>query len=194
MTKTMIRKKLLARRSDLSAEECRVFSEEIQRRFLETPLFRRSRVVGLYSPVRNEVLTSEIFHAAAALGKGTAYPRVRDCSLEFIEVRGLADLQVGAFGIREPRGERRVALNDFDLLIVPGVVFDREGGRLGYGKGYYDRFLAGEGFRGKRVGLCYELQLVPLLPRERHDVLMDVVITEQRIILREDPTGSSEEE
>lgn len=160
---------------------------EIQRRFLETVVFERSRVLGLYQPIRNEVPTSDIFRTALVLGKRVAYPRVADLSLEFVEAWEPSCFQEGSFGIQEPTGGRRVQRDDFDLLVVPGVGFDCKGGRLGYGKGYFDRFLAGGLFGGKLVGLCYEMQLVALLPREGHDILMDIVVTEKRTIYREGP-------
>jgi 5-formyltetrahydrofolate cyclo-ligase len=187
MPKKLIRKELLARRDALPAPERRLCGKAIQRRLLETALFQRSRVLGLYSPVRNEVPTDAIFRAALARGKRPAYPRVQGASLEFIEVADPDDLEKGAFGILEPKGDRRIALGEMDLLIVPGVAFDLEGGRLGYGKGFYDRLLADGAFHGRLVGLCYELQLLPRLPREGHDVLMDVVVTEQRTLFTEGP-------
>ena len=190
MPKKLIRKELLAQRRALSSAERLLYGQAIQCRLFETALFRESRVMGLYSPVRNEVPTGDIFREASSRRKRVAYPRVRDASLEFIEVSALDDLDKGAFGILEPKKGCRVAIAEFDLLIVPGVAFDLEGGRLGYGKGFYDRVLGDGSFRGRLVGLCYEMQLLPHLPRESHDVLMDVIVTEKRTIFTEEPEAA----
>lgn len=178
----------LERRRSLSAEQRRSYGWAIQCRLLETRLYLQSRMVGLYSPVRNEVPTNDIFEAALRAGKRTVYPKVVDTSLEFVEVSALDDFRKGAFGIPEPTGTGRIDLADLDLLIVPGVAFDLRGGRLGYGKGFYDRALAVGDFSGRLVGLCYEAQLLPHLPRESHDILMDIVITEERTLFTKEPS------
>ena len=85
----------------------------------------------------------------------------------------------GRFGIPEPEGGSPVSLSELDLMVVPGVGFDLHGHRLGYGRGYYDRVLAGESRRPTLVGLCFEQQVVDRLPRDPHDVCVDLLITEQ---------------
>ena len=83
----------------------------------------------------------------------------------------------GSFGILEPTGPSDVALESIDLALVPGVAFDRNGGRLGHGKAYYDRFLAQSALQHlKRVGVCFDFQVVPSVPTEKHDVLMQRLI------------------
>ncbi len=189
MPKSLIRKELLAQRHALCPAERRLLGEAIQGRLLAGSMFRQCRTLGLYSPIRNEVPTQDIFQAAALSGKTIAYPRVRDASLEFIAVADPGAFEKGAFGIPEPKGDHAVAIAAIDLLIVPGVAFDLSGGRLGYGKGYYDRALAAETFHGRLVGLCYEMQLLAFLPRESHDVLMDVIVTEQRTLFTKEPAA-----
>lgn len=192
MPKRSIREELLARRQHLAADTCLGRSLAAQERFLQTPEFTASTVLGLYSPVRNEVFTEEIFTVARRSGKMVAYPRVRGALLEFVAVMEREELVSGAFGILEPGGTQAVPLAALDLIVVPGVAFDLGGHRLGYGKGYYDRFLHER--RGHLAGLCFDFQLVGTLPAESHDVRMDMVVTEDRTLRFADVgTGSNEQ-
>jgi 5-formyltetrahydrofolate cyclo-ligase len=182
MPKKSIRATMLGRRKHLSAETCLGWSLKAQEHFLQLPLFADAEVLGLYSPVWNEVFTEEIFRSAREAGKRVAYPRIEEHGLEFVEVTDLAELGPGAFGVLEPRGARSVPLTALDLVVVPGVAFDLAGFRLGYGKGFYDRALSCFGRRAPLVGLCYELQMVDALPAESHDVRVDLVATEERTL------------
>ncbi len=179
MPKRSIRSDLLARRKHLAAETCLSLSLQIQRYLLQTLEFQSAAVVALYSPVLNEVFTEEILREALAVGKQVLYPRVRGCELEFVRVAAAHELVPGSFGVLEPTGSDTLTSGQLDMVVVPGVGFDRRGGRLGYGKGYYDRGLSVSGRPGCLVGLCFELQLLETLPAESHDVKMDVLITEQ---------------
>ncbi len=185
MTKNYLRQKLLTRRRALPTDKRLAKSREIQARFIGTELFQNARALGLYSPIYNEVLTEEIFSASLKTGKKVVFPRVCERRLEFIEVQNLEDLRKGAFGIKEPIKEKPSPVSELDLLVVPGVVFDVQGGRLGYGQGFYDRVLQKQTKKLILIGLCYEIQLVTFLPKENHDVLMDGVVTERRLVWRE---------
>ena len=169
----------------MSVDQRLAKSREIQALFIGTELFRNARALGLYSPIFNEVLTDDIFFAALAAGKKVAFPRVRGPLLEFAEVQHLESLHTGTFGIKEPTAEKTFPLAELDILIVPGVVFDVQGGRLGYGKGFYDRILEEQNTKLSLIGLCFEIQLVTFLPKESHDILMDAVVTERRLLWRE---------
>lgn len=180
MPKRSIRDEMLIRRRHLAVDTCLARSLSAQQRLLQTPEFVAATVVGLYSPVRNEVFTEEIFTAARLAGKTVAYPRVRDDLLDFVEVAQRQELVPGAYGILEPGGAKIVPLSALELIVVPGVAFDFHGHRLGYGKGYYDRFLQDE--RRYLVGLCFDFQLVMKLPAEVHDVRMDMLVTDERAL------------
>lgn len=180
MPKRSIREEMLARRQHLAADTCLACSLLAQQRLLLTPEFTAASVVGLYCPVRNEVFTEEIFTAARLAGKAVAYPRVRGDQLDFVEVKQREELVPGAYRILEPSGAKIVPLPALEMIVVPGVAFDFTGHRLGYGKGYYDRFLQ-EG-RGPLVGLCFDFQLVSKLPAEDHDIRMDLLITDKRML------------
>lgn len=181
MPKPSIRAGMLARRRRLTPASWSALSRLAQARFLETPEFSQASVLALYSSVGNEVATGEIHQAARRLGKRVAYPRVADRHLEFVEVASLAELNPGAFGIPEPVGAA-LAPELLDLILAPGVAFDRQGFRLGYGKGFYDRFLHTDGRRICPVGFCFDFQMVDELPVEAHDVGMHMLITEARTL------------
>jgi 5-formyltetrahydrofolate cyclo-ligase len=184
MPKNHLRRKLLTRRDALSPDQRLAKSRKIQALFMRTELYRNARALGLYSPIYNEVLTDDIFFSALAAGKKVVFPRVRERLLEFAEVQHPENLKKGVFGIKEPTAEKTFPLAQLDILIVPGVVFDVQGGRLGYGKGFYDRVLQPQGKKLIAIGLCYEIQLVTFLPKESHDILMDAVVTERRLVWR----------
>jgi len=189
MPKRSIRDELLARRQHLAAATCLSCSLAAQQRLVLAPEFVAAKVVALYSPVRNEVFTEDIFTAARRSGKTVTYPRVRGPLLDFVEVAERNELVPGAYGILEPRGSQVVPLAELELIVVPGVAFDLAGHRLGYGKGYYDRFLHER--KGRLAGLCFDFQLVERLPAEAHDVQMHMVVTEQRTLhLAEADCGS----
>jgi 5-formyltetrahydrofolate cyclo-ligase len=179
MPKKSIRSELLARRRHLSLETCLTLSLRIQERFLSSAEFENAVGLAIYSPVWSEVFTEEIFRAARRAGKRTAYPRVHEQSLEFIEVTDLRELVPGRFGIPEPAKAPAVPLAELDLVVVPGVAFDSTGHRLGYGAGFYDRVLHGCENRGLLAGLCFEFQVLDKLPAEDHDVRMDMVVSEE---------------
>lgn len=111
--------------------------------------------------------------------KRIALPRVCGEELMFHWVASRAELQPGKFGILEPSAEASPAGNDFDLILVPGLAFDLHGGRLGRGKGFYDRFLADA--RGLRAGVCFDNQIVDSVPAEAHDLRMDFLVTPSAI-------------
>ena len=183
MSKQVVRKHILEWRSGLPETVRRQWGEAVARRVIALEAFSHARTIGLYSPVRGEMPTAAIFAAAVSCGKRVAYPRVCGAEdMEFVAVTALADLQRGSFGVAEPVGRELVAVPELDMLIMPGVAFSLSGWRLGYGKGYYDRLLAREKPAGPLTGLCYEGQLVPALVGEAHDVPVQLIVTEARVV------------
>jgi 5-formyltetrahydrofolate cyclo-ligase len=140
-------------------------------------------VIALYAPVDNEVLTSKVMVGALEAGKRIALPMVRGTSMQFREVCDPGCLRPGSFGILQPpESSPIVPLHEIDTVVVPGVAFDLEGRRIGYGKGYYDRIFHDWEGTGRLVGFCYDFQLVKEIVGEPHDVEMDVILTERRMI------------
>ena len=133
--------------------------------------------------MRHEPDTSRIIKNALRLGKRVYVPRCNNGGLmEAVAIRSMEDLaSSGAFGIPEP-GEclKAAAREDIDLVLVPGLCFDRSGGRLGRGKGYYDRFLYG--LKAVFAGLCVDELLMDAVPMEPHDIKMDIIVTQSQII------------
>jgi 5-formyltetrahydrofolate cyclo-ligase len=182
MPKRSIRSQLLTQRNALAAEKCRAWSELIQQQLIDSRCFDGATRLALYSAVRNEVSTSHVARAAKIAGKQIAYPRVAGGEIEFVTVSGSDDLAPGAYGVSEPRGSAVVPTTELDLVIVPGVAFDTDGHRLGYGRGYYDRALAGCRQDCMKVGFAYEFQVLVSLPRESHDQAVTMLVTEKSVL------------
>ena len=156
-------------------------SQEIATRFLSSVPYAAASTLALYCSIRSEVATAGIFAAAYRAGKRVLYPRTVGTTLEFIAVESLEALEASRFGICEPRSGEAVPLVKIDLIVLPAVAFDGSGIRLGYGLGCYDRALAAVE-RPTLVGLAYDFQVVAALPREEHDIPVDFVVTERKIL------------
>ena len=196
--KEPLREALLARRDALPAAERAAASLAIQRRIESLPVFQRAAGVHCYVSMRTEVETEGIFRACWTRGKSTFVPfQIREPKGLGWALRKPGDrLPRGPFGVPEPEAERRKLETEdtIDLILVPGVAFDRSGSRLGYGKGFYDLFLSSllktrvkqeeDYFRHNPaiVGLGFSLQLVDSIPQDIWDVRMEKVVTEGEII------------
>ncbi|PLX98615.1 MAG: 5-formyltetrahydrofolate cyclo-ligase [Desulfuromonas sp.] len=181
MPKNLLRQKLLKQRQRIDGSDCLRRSDVIQQALLNRPEYQDAELLALYAPIRNEVQTSALFSAARKVGKRVCFPRVQGDSLEFFEVDDCSALKPGSFGIAEPLDGKPVSVAAIDLMVVPGVGFDRLGYRLGYGRGYYDR-LVNSGRPAVMAGLAYEIQIVEELPKEDHDVRLDLLVTDNGII------------
>lgn len=153
--------------------------------FLNSDLYKNSELLLCYSSYGSEISTKRIIKTAFANGKPVAFPLCLDgCgNMEFYLVNSPEDLKRGMFGILEPDTDKCSKITDFSsaLCLVPGLCFDLKGYRLGYGKGYYDRFL--EKFTIKTAGLCYNELVQNLLPIDEHDKSVDYIITQTGIII-----------
>lgn len=155
------------------------------RRILDSGWFQRAETVLAYCAIAPEPDLEMVLEAALSQGKTLLLPRCEpDGTMTARWVRDLGELQKGAYGIREPGAGLPVFPPErIQLILTPGMAFDRRGGRLGRGKGYYDRFLAQAG--GMTVGVCFGARLLDLVPMEPHDHRMDAVVTELETILCE---------
>jgi 5-formyltetrahydrofolate cyclo-ligase len=183
--KRSLREALVSARRAVPPEERARRSREIASRLSTLDAFVRASVVALYASTGAEVDTAPLAEIALAAGKRVLYPRVAagTRTLAFAAC-GPGALVPGALGTREPpAGAADVRLDAIDLVVVPGVAFDAQGRRLGRGGGYYDATLA-ELRRGTpRYGAAFEVQLVAAVPEEPHDVRLDGVVTEDRVLL-----------
>jgi 5-formyltetrahydrofolate cyclo-ligase len=183
MPKQSFRERFLAQRKSLPEEQRESLSCAIQQKFVASQLFARAGCLALYSAIHNEVMTDTVASHALQQGKQLAYPRTRGKSLEFVAISSLTELAPGAFGVLEPAIGDAISWAALELIVVPGVAFDRAGHRLGYGRGYYDRALAFCGKSCERVGFAYDFQLVPALPLiEEHDRTVSMLMTEKETI------------
>ena len=140
------------------------------------PRLADAHTVLLYSALPDEVPTLPLLNRLSTEGKTVLLPHVvNDTDMELRRYTGSNDLEQGAFGIMEPTGELFTDYDDIDVAVIPGMAFDREGHRLGRGKGYYDRFLTRLPHTYK-IGVCFPFQLVDHVPADAHDILMDEVI------------------
>ncbi|MEN2998148.1 MAG: 5-formyltetrahydrofolate cyclo-ligase [Brevinematia bacterium] len=179
--KGSIRRLLLSRRNSVPILEQVSLSESIHRRLLLTEYWKSSKSVMLYVSIGSEVMTLRLVTYVLEDGKVLILPKVRGREILPVAVTSKFKLVSGFRGILEPEGGE-VFDSVIDIAIVPVVGFDENGHRLGYGGGFYDRFLAKNLERIKlKVGLAYECQKVNLLPYEDRDVKLDLVITENGV-------------
>lgn len=180
--KKALRRLMIEARQALSPEERRARSLQAQRVLLDSPLWDRVQWVLLYLPIRGEVETSLLVERGLAQGKRILLPRVEQASRHLWLHRWTGDpgeLTLGAYGIQEPRADLPlVPPEEVELAMLPGVAFDRQGYRLGYGGGYYDRALPGMS-RAVRLGLAFSLQVVEELVAEPHDARLHGLVTEE---------------
>ncbi len=179
------------RRRQEQADKPRL-SQLICQRFIELPEYRQARTVMWYLHCRSEVQTMECVAEQLGQGKRIVIPFCTEDSdgekvLGLWRLSDLNELEAGMWGILEPpksrwrEAEQLVDVSELDLIMVPGVVFDRQGGRLGNGAGYYDRLLAAARPDACLVGVGFESQLTGTVPMEQHDIVMDKVVTETAV-------------
>ncbi len=183
-----LRKNILASRDCLSKVEILTKSRAIQQSLLSLEQVRDRRSIFVYVSFRSEVATVELIDALLAMGKTVTVPitRIKEKRLDAIRITDReADLRPGYCKIPEPTEElcrtNLVVPEEIETILLPGSVFDERGGRFGYGGGYYDRFLARIP-AAARIGLAFDLQIVERAPLSAHDQLLDLVVTETRVI------------
>jgi 5-formyltetrahydrofolate cyclo-ligase len=184
--KKQLRKKILALRDALPAEERRKKSASIHLHLFSLPEFVTAQSVALFVSFKSEVLTESIIREALALSKVVAVPLTDLTNRRLLFSRIIdytGDLVPGTWGILEPQPDRvrPVPLEEIDLVIAPGAVFDQRGQRIGYGGGFYDGLL--KSFHKPSVALAFAVQMVEKVPTvSGHDEPVDIIITEEEII------------
>lgn len=178
LNKKDARKFFLAQRSTLTKEQIKVYSAQLSKLLCMSEEFKNADTVLFYYPTRNEPELFEAMTVATAAGKNIAFPiSVTDTlTLDFRKVSSPDDLICGAYSISEPRTDaEKATFSKNSLCVVPALAFDKKGFRLGYGKGYYDRFLSS--FPGVSVGLCFDGFLSDSLPTDDNDIAVNILIT-----------------
>lgn len=198
--KKELRKQGLSKRDNLSDSYRSLADEQILHRLCEMKEYRQAELILVYVSYKSEVDTKQLIIKALSEGKRVAVPKVinRNGEMEFYGIDGLFELEKGYQGIEEPivldkqpiclsNEEMKLAERGKDcnlLMILPGAVFDANGNRIGYGGGFYDRYLQRQNCeRLQTVAVCYEEQLVNQLPAELHDYRVKCVVTERRICI-----------
>ena len=184
--KRAIRKEALKKRDEISTDVRAEKDLIIKGRLFSLPEFVAAKTIFFYASFRSEVETSNMIKESLKMGKKIILPKVdkERHRLMLFEIKDINELSPGYMGIPEPSlfDERLVTLDDVDLVIIPGAAFDFSGNRLGYGAGYYDILLS----EGKRkipiIALAYEEQLVDSIPSEKHDVKVDMIVTDKQVI------------
>lgn len=184
-SKRILRREVEARRRAQPDKEG--ISRRILARACERVEFQAARTILVYVSARSEVRTADYLPEALSGGKRVLVPHCLPDRLELYRLESLDDLSPGTWGILEPRADvrrlpdRRAGIEDADFAFVPGVAFDRRGGRLGHGKAYFDKLLRNARPETTLAAVAFECQLVERVPMEAHDVWMDLVITENSI-------------
>lgn len=183
--KALIRKQILAVRNAMDRQEQERKSSRIAHKFLESDDCQKAAMIYLYAGYGSEALTQELCGELFTMGKRIAMPRVAadGIHMDFYEIQNYNELTKGYRGILEPDASKGPA-GPPDLLVMPGAAFDRKCNRIGYGKGFYDRYLTRYP-KLKTVAFAFECQIVDEIPAEPHDYRPDVVITEDRNIKKE---------
>jgi 5-formyltetrahydrofolate cyclo-ligase len=189
--KEQIRRTMKERLAALAGEEYLAFNAGIREQFWDLRIVNQAKTVMIYYSINQEVETVSIIIELLRLDKKVALPVCTpEKDLRVGMIKSLEELAPGKFGLMEPKpGVPLLGPDELDLVVVPGVAFDKQGNRLGHGAGYYDRFLTQTD--AYKLGLAYEFQVVDELPVEPHDSPLDGLLTSQGWWSFKDPQRSS---
>lgn len=182
--KSEIRTEFLKKRKELPKEQCRADSIVIAKRVLSLKQVQKAETIFLYASYKNEVGTKKLIQKLLSMKKKVALPRVREKEMDFFLIRSWEELVLGYQEILEPDGAGQIVVpTKEDVMLLPGVVFDRKGNRIGYGGGYYDKYL--EQHKDNLpclIGIAYEMQMFSdIIPTEPQDKSLDFVVTEKKV-------------
>ena len=175
MDKTELRRRIREKKRAMTPEEIEERSRELGRQFAATEAYRKAKTIYGYMPYNQEVRTVPMLQRALDEGKRVAVPKVYGEEMRFIYLEDLTQVSKGYAGIPEPIADAPVAEDKQALVLMPGLAFDPQGHRIGYGGGFYDRFLAQEPHH-PTLALCYEFQMQAHLDTEEFDIPVDTVL------------------
>ena len=175
MDKKALRQRIKEQKRSMTQEQISLASQKLGQLFVNTPQYREAKTIYGYLPYNQEVRTVPMVERALSEGKRVAVPKVYGDEMRFIYIEDLSGIAPGSFGIPEPVLDGPVADDPNALVLMPGLAFDRQGNRMGYGGGFYDKFLNQEP-NHPTVALCYEFQMQESLPVEEFDVPVDLVL------------------
>ena len=175
MDKKALRRAIRARKSAMTQAQIEAASAELAAKLFDHPAYRRAKALYGYLSYNQEVRTAAILERAQRDGKRVAVPKVYGDEMKFLWLDDLTAVAPGAYHIPEPVADGPVAEDPSALVLMPGLAFDPAGHRMGYGGGFYDKYLAAHPGH-PTVALCYAFQVLPHLDAEPHDIPVDVVI------------------
>lgn len=179
--KNQLKEAILEKRNSLSKEEIIEKSKKIEDTLFNLEQYKKSKTIMFFVSFNSEVYTHDMIRKALKT-KIVIIPKVVHKEIEPSVIIDLDNLlPSGKFGILEPIEIMKIAYKNIDLVLVPGIAFDRGGHRIGYGYGYYDKFLR-KVPKAAKIGLCFDFQVVDRIPKEEHDVPVDLIVTEERVI------------
>jgi 5-formyltetrahydrofolate cyclo-ligase len=170
---------MLDARDELSLDFIKIASNRIRDNLRKIDFYRNAKSTGMYYSIGSEVQTHDLIQEFFNQGKEFALPRIEKNDLIFKKISSLSDLERGSFGVMEPKEKCEIVKN-LDVILVPSIALTREGYRLGYGFGFYDRYLHGK--KSKKIGLSYAKNVLKTFPHDDHDVKMDCLVTEDSVI------------
>lgn len=170
---------MLDARDELSLDFIKIASNRIRDNLRKIDFYRNAESTGVYYSIGSEVQTHDLIQEFFNQGKEFALPRVEKNDLVFKKISSLSDLEPGSFGVMEPK-EKCETVKNLDVVLVPSIALTREGYRLGYGFGFYDRYLHGK--KSKKIGMSYAKNVLKTFPHDNHDVKMDCLVTEDAVI------------
>ncbi|MBR6639279.1 MAG: 5-formyltetrahydrofolate cyclo-ligase [Muribaculaceae bacterium] len=178
MNKKEIRQEIKQLKDCLTDNEKRQSANRVFKKITETELFHRAHNILLYNSLSDELFTKDVIHEWCKF-KNIFLPRVNGDNLEILPYDANS-LEKGSFNIYEPMGENTCDISIIDMIIVPAIAYDRNGNRIGRGKGYYDRLL--QKASALKIGVGYDFQLIPHIDSEPHDIPVDIIVTPNNFI------------
>ena len=175
MDKTALRKQIREKKRAMTPAQIENASRDLGRQFAASPLYKEAKTIYGYLPYNQEVRTVAMLEQALKDGKRVAIPKCYGSEMKFIFIDDLTKVEKGYANIPEPIADEPVADDETALVLMPGLAFDPQGHRCGYGGGFYDKFLAAEP-KHPTLALCYEFQMLPHLETEAHDIPVDYVL------------------
>lgn len=179
-SKVSIRQILRQELTRLSHQDILKNSQQILKNVKILPLDFKHKRVGLYASIKNEVATDLLFEYLQSQNSKIFFPKMGESQINFYQMHSKQELKVNHLGIAEPEEDPSSLATQLDYCFVPGMGFDIQGHRLGRGRGYYDRYL--KNVSCVKMGLAYDFQILESVPADQHDIHMDWVISEQRIL------------
>lgn len=178
--KNEIRKYIKEKRKNLNKNDKEILDSKIFNKLINSEEYCTCNNIFLYVSFNGEVDTYRIINHALKNNKSVYVPKVvsKEYGMKAVRIKGFNELKKGAYGILEPKDFcDAVFEKDIDLILIPGVAFDLKGARVGYGGGFYDRFLCKVSPKAKKIALAYDFQILDKVPKEEHDVIIDKIIT-----------------